>query len=120
MVLISALSSFIKTDYFNIMDKEIDNDLLEKVSFVRLSKYRLQILKIVKNNIMMPSEIKKEVSLSYTHLSRHLNSMKDKNIIVCLNEHQKKGRYYKITPKGGEVLEFIEELEDKNKKVETD
>lgn len=91
---------------------EIEEGLIEKVSFVRLSKHRIKILEILKNRIMMPSEIKKHDNLSYTHLSRYLNSLKDKELIVCLNEQSKKGRYYKITPEGKKVLEFIKELDN--------
>lgn len=95
--------------------EEIEEDLIEKVSFVRLSKHRTKILKILENGIMMPSEIKKQNKISYTHLSRYLNSLKDKNLIVCLNEQSKKGRYYKITPEGEKVLKFIKQLEKQNK-----
>ena len=94
------------------MDEKIEEELIEKVSFVRLSKHRTKILEILKNRIMTPSEIKKQNNLSYTHLSRYLNSLKDKELIVCLNEQSKKGRYYKITPQGEKVLEFIKELEN--------
>lgn len=89
---------------------EIDEELIEKLSFVRLSKHRTKILEILESNIMMPSEIKKDVNLSYTHLSRYLNSLKEKGLIICLNEQNKKGRYYKITPEGIKVLEVIKEL----------
>ncbi|MCL2156661.1 MAG: winged helix-turn-helix domain-containing protein [Methanobrevibacter sp.] len=95
---------------------EIDEEIIEKVSFVRLSKHRAKILKILKNNIMMPSEIKKENNLSYTHLSRYLNSLKDKKLIICLNEQNKKGRYYKITPEGEKILNFVEDLDNKKQK----
>ncbi|MDR0901101.1 MAG: winged helix-turn-helix domain-containing protein [Methanobrevibacter sp.] len=93
---------------------EIDDELLEKVAFVRLSKHRMKILELLENNIMMPSEIKKQKNLAYTHLSRYLNSLKDKELIICLNEKSKKGRYYQITPEGENVLEFIKKLEKKN------
>jgi len=82
-----------------------------------LSKHRIKILKILKNSIMMPSEIKKYDNLSYTHLNRYLNSLKDKKLIVCLNEQSKKGRYYKITPEGENVLEFMEKLDNKRKNI---
>lgn len=108
----SALSSFIKINNLNIMDEKIDEDLIEKLSFVRLSKHRIKILEILKNSIMMPSEIKRYDNLSYTHLSRYLNSLKDKGLIVCLNEQNKKGRYYKITPEGEKILKFIKELDN--------
>ncbi|KZX16719.1 hypothetical protein MBCUT_05830 [Methanobrevibacter cuticularis] len=90
---------------------EIEEGLIEKVSFVKLSKHRTKILKILKKKIMMPSEIRKKDNLSYTHLSRYLNSLKEKGLIICLNEQSKKGRYYKITPEGEKVIEFMEELD---------
>ncbi len=99
------------------MDKKIDDELISKVSFVRLSKHRIKILEALKNSIMMPSEIKKQTNLSYTHLSRYLNSLKEKGLIICLNEKDKKGRYYEITPEGEKVFDFIKELDNKiNKK----
>ena len=89
----------------------IEKGLIEKVSFIKLSKHRTKILKILKNKMMMPSEIRKESNLSYTHLSRYLNSLKDKDLIVCLNEDSKKGRYYQITTEGEKVLKFMKELD---------
>ena len=94
---------------------EIDDKLIENVSFVKISKHRTKILKLLKNSIMMPSEIQKQDKISYTHLSRYLNSLKDKNLIVCLNEKSKKGRYYKITSEGQKVLKFIQKLEKQKK-----
>lgn len=98
------------------MDEKIDDELISKVSFVRLSKHRVKILELLESSMMMPSEIRKYDNLSYTHLSRYLNSLKKEGLILCLNEESKKGRYYKITPEGEKVLEFIKKLNYKTNK----
>ena len=95
------------------MEEKLDDELIKKASFVKSSKHRTKILEMLKSAIMMPSEIKKQDNLSYTHLSRYLNSLKAKGLIICLNEQSKKGRFYKITPEGEKVLEFIKELDNK-------
>lgn len=74
--------------------------MISKVSLLKVSKHRIKILELLKNSMMMSSEIRKYVKLFYTHLSRYLNSLKNEGLIVCLNEESKKGRYYMITPEG--------------------
>jgi len=85
------------------MDKEIINLL----SFVKSSKYRVKILNFIGKQTKIPSEIAKEINLSNTHTSKYLKSLKEKHLIICLNEEARRGRLYQLTDKGKEILKEL-------------
>lgn len=60
-----------------------------------------------------PSEIAYSVDLSSKNVSRYLKELKDKKLIVCLNESAKLGRLYKLTDEGKEILECLEPITKK-------
>jgi len=48
----------------------------------------------------MPSKISKDTEISIHHVSRYLKQLKEKKLLICLNEDYKQGRLYKITDLG--------------------
>ena len=89
---------------------------LNKLGFVRASVYRNNILLYIGNDMKKPSEIGKSVDISGKNVSRYLKDLKNKNLIVCLNEDAKMGRLYKLTDEGKELLEFLSPMK-KNSKI---
>ena len=85
----------------------MDKKTIDTLSFIKSSKYRTKILLFIGNKTKIPSEIAKHVNLSNTHTSKYLNSMKEKKLIICLNEEAKRGRLYQLTEKGFETLEYL-------------
>ena len=47
-----------------------------------------------------------EISLKKLKI-RKKKKKKNENIVVCLNESEKKGRLYELTPKGKETYKYI-------------
>lgn len=45
--------------------------------------------------------------MSNTHTSKYLKSLKERELIICLNEEAKRGRLYQLTEKGKEILKYI-------------
>lgn len=85
-----------------------DQDSMSIVSFLARSHKRVQILKSLSQSPKIPSIISKEIGDSSHHVSKYLTSLKEKELVVCLNEEDKRFRFYSITAKGKYYLEIIE------------
>lgn len=84
-----------------------NEDIYKIVGYVMASDYRTNILKCIGKEIKIPSAIAEEVGLRTNHVSNVLKDLKEKNLVVCLNEEAKKGRLYKNTELGLQILEYI-------------
>ena len=73
-------------------------------------------LKSIGNNVKIPTNIAKDSGIRTNHISKVLSELKSKEIVECINEEARKGRLYRLTDTGKEVLESINE---KRKKTET-
>ncbi|MDR0911404.1 MAG: winged helix-turn-helix transcriptional regulator [Methanobrevibacter sp.] len=91
----------------------MEQEKIDKLGFVRSSRYRNNILIYVGKDMRRPSEIAYSVDLSSKNVSRYLKELKDKKLIVCLNESAKLGRLYKLTDEGKEILECLEPITKK-------
>lgn len=78
--------------------------MIKGVSIIKNSEYRKKILLSLFNaNYLTPSEISEKTKIRLNHVSNFLKDLKDNKLIVCLNEHEKRGRLYQITKLGKEV-----------------
>lgn len=84
---------------------------MEIISLLSRSKKRLEILESLENENKIPSVISKDINDSSHHISKYLKTLKESGLVVCLNENDKRYRYYSITPKGTKYLNIV-----KNKK----
>ena len=84
-----------------------NEDIYKIVGYVMASEYRTNILKSIGENIKIPSVIADDIGLRTNHVSNVLKDLKEKNLVVCLNEEAKKGRLYKYTELGLQILEYI-------------
>lgn len=91
-----------------------DDKLLKLTSYVKISKYREKTLKSIGNNVKIPTNIAKDSSIRTNHISKVLSELKSKEIVECINEEARKGRLYRLTDTGKEVLESINEKEEEN------
>ena len=78
------------------------------ISFLARSNKRVNILKSLEETPKIPSIIAKEIGDSSHHVSKYLTSLKEKELVICLNEEDKRFRFYRITAKGKHYLEIIE------------
>lgn len=91
-----------------------DDELLKLISYVEISKYREKTLKSIGNNVKIPTNIAKDSDIRTNHISKVLSELKSKEIVECINEEARKGRLYRLTDTGKEVLESINEKEKEN------
>ncbi len=112
---IESASSLIR-QYLNlIFDKccnkgviTIDDETLIKLSYVNISSYRARTVKVLKDEVKMPTQIAKDAGIRPNHISKVLHELKDAGIAECINEEVRKGRLYRLTDLGEEIVENIE------------
>lgn len=85
----------------------MNKEEIDILSFIKVSKHRAKILKILKENPEIPTIIGSEIGMSTTHVSKYLKGLKEKGLVECLNEDAKVGRLYQLTPKGLKFLKMI-------------
>ncbi|MGX8694340.1 MAG: MarR family transcriptional regulator [Methanobrevibacter sp.] len=85
-----------------------EDEIWELVGFIKVSQTRYITLKTLKTDFLMPSEIAKQTGLRTTQISNALRDLKERDLVVCLNETARKGRIYQNTPLGLEILKRIE------------
>lgn len=86
---------------------ENEERILELVGFVKISDYRTKVLKLIDNDMKMPSEIGKELNIRTNHISTVLTDLKKQGLVICVNNNVRKGRLYKNTDLGKKVLEYL-------------
>ena len=94
------------------MSKEND-ELLKLTSYVQISKYREKTLKSIGDEVKIPTHIAKDSGIRTNHISKVLSELKSKEIVECINEEARKGRLYRLTDTGKDVLNTIEKNEKK-------
>ncbi len=83
-------------------------DDMSIVSLLARSKKRLNVLKSLENEDKIPSKISKEINDNSNHVSKYLRTLKDAELVECLNEDDKRYRFYSITDKGKYYLDKVE------------
>lgn len=84
-----------------------EKELYRKLGFVKISPYRTNTLKSIGKDIKMPSEIGKELDVRTSQISAALSDLKKEKLVICVNEEMRKGRLYKCTQMGLEVLKYL-------------
>ena len=83
----------------------MDNWVL--VSKVLRSKYRKEILMELNKKPAIPSILAKKLGLSRPNISNSLKELEEWDLIQCLTPNEKRGRLYRITKKGKEIINHI-------------
>ena len=84
-----------------------EKEIIRKISYIKRSKNRLKVVYIIGDSFKMPSEIAEEMNLRINQISAILSDLKKENIVVCINEEEKTGRLYQLTPEGKEAYNMI-------------
>jgi len=79
----------------------------EKVGYIMASKYRQLIIEKLSKKNYLPSILAKETNIKFSHISRSLKELSDKNLVECMNKDSKKGKIYALTELGKEVSELM-------------
>ena len=90
------------------MEKKDD---MRIISLLLRSKRRIEVLKSLESEDKIPSRISKDIKDNSNHVSKYLKTLKDAELVECLNEEDKRFRFYRITEKGSYYLKKVKEYE---------
>lgn len=94
------------------MSNEENEKLLKLASWVLISSYRNRVMIALGNKFKTPSTLARESGIRTNHISKVLNELKGKELVVCINEDASKGRLYKMTDLGNTVMKKTKMLRD--------
>lgn len=83
------------------------NDKWELIGKIKSSDWRFKVLRILRENMKMPSEVSREANISSSHISEVIGELEKMNLIECKNPSLRKGRIYAITKLGKDILDMI-------------
>jgi len=81
---------------------------IEDLQWLKISKYRLNILSALKNKLKSPTELEKELNIKLSHVSRTLSQLSSKGYVEDKTPNLGRNKLYSITKKGKQVLKKIE------------
>jgi len=79
------------------------------IEYIEKSKYRSKVLKTLANGAKMPSEIAKDTDIVQNHISNTLKQLKDHDLVECINPEVRKGRLYRLTDDGEEIIKNLQD-----------
>ena len=87
---------------------ELSDEMLTEISYVEISKYRSKVMKSVEGDVKIPTVIAKDSGIRTNHISKVLSELKAHELVECINPEVRKGRLYRLTDKGDEVVKNLE------------
>lgn len=100
-----------KGHYNNVTENKPANskekEKAEVISLLKRSEKRIKVLESLEKRSKIPSRISRDINDSSYNISKYLKTLKEYDLVVCLNENDKRYRYYKITEKGKTYLNII-------------
>ena len=64
-------------------------------------------MKSLNGEVKIPSEIANDTEIFQNHISNTLRQLKEHELIECINPEVRKGRLYRLTDKGNELVKNI-------------
>ena len=83
----------------------MDEKLLK---YVNNSSYRVKVLKALGTDVKIPTQIASDSGILPNHISNVLRQLKEKEIVECINPEVRKGRLYRLSDNGLDVLKGLE------------
>ena len=65
-------------------------------------------MKALEDDVKIPSQIAKDSEIRQNHISKVLSELKAHELVECINPEVRKGRLYRLTDKGNELVKNIE------------
>ena len=87
---------------------ELSDEMLTEISYVKISKYRTKAMKSLEGEVKIPSQIARDSGIRTNHISKVLGELKDHELVECINPEVRKGRLYRLTNKGDDLVKNLE------------
>ena len=85
-----------------------ETKLYKLLGYVKISPYRKNTLKFIGNDLKMPSEIARGINVNTSQVSSALSDLKNHDLVICINEEVRKGRLYKCTDLGLQLIDLLD------------
>ena len=86
---------------------ELSDEMLTEISYVQISSYRKKVMKSLDGEVLIPTQIAKNSEIRPNHISKVLTELKAHELVECINPEVRKGRLYRLTSKGDEIVKNI-------------
>ena len=86
----------------------MNDELLTEISYVKISTYRTKVMKSLEDDVKIPSKIAEDSGILQNHISAVLKQLKDHDLVECINPEVRKGRLYRLTNVGEEIVKKLE------------
>ena len=87
---------------------ELSDEMLTEISYVQISSYRTKAMKALEDDVKIPSVIAKDSGIRTNHISKVLAELKAHELVECINPEVRKGRLYRHTDKGDQIVKNLE------------
>ena len=87
---------------------ELTDEILKEISYVEISSYRKKVMKSLDGEVLIPTQIERNSEIRPNHISKVLAELKAHELVECINPEVKKGRLYRHTDKGDQVVKNLE------------
>lgn len=86
---------------------ELSDEMLKEVGYIQVSAYRTKVMKSLDGEVKIPSKIAKDTNIMQNHMSNTLKQLKEHELVECINPEVRKGRLYRLTNKGEEIIKKL-------------
>ena len=86
---------------------ELSDEMLTEISYVQISSYRKKVMKSLEGDVKIPTVIAEDSGIKTNHISKVLAELKEHELVECINPEVRKGRLYRLTDKGYELVKNI-------------
>lgn len=87
----------------------MSDEMLTGISYVQISTYRTKVMKSLNDEVKIPSQIAKDSDILQNHISAVLRQLKEHELVECINPEVRKGRLYRLTKKGNEIVKNMDD-----------
>ena len=87
---------------------ELSDEMLIEMSYVQISKYRANVMKALDGETKIPTQIARDSDIRPNHISKVLSELESHELVECNNPEARKGRLYRLTDKGDELVKNLE------------
>ena len=83
------------------------NEEAQIISLLKRSSKRIRVLESLEYENKIPTQISRDINDSSYNISKYLKVLKEYGLVICLNENDKRYRFYSITEKGINYLNIL-------------
>lgn len=85
---------------------ELSDEMLTEISYVKISQYRTKVMKSLEERLKHQQSLLKIRKLGH-YISKVLAELKAHELVECINPEVRKGRLYRLTDKGDELVKNL-------------